>query len=164
MTAVCVLPKTLGCIDLDGQDAVVVVLDTESRFSVPRIVQILRYYIHSRTLNNKNESNQPIPSTTDIEATILTALTHIHIFRPQSLASLTATLHTLPTYLLTSPSAAHSFQKHVGALILDSASSFFWQEKADLELAALPTEMSRSTSGVNASVGRVAAETASTLR
>lgn len=61
-------------------------------------------------------------------SSITTALSHLHIFRPQSLSSLIATLETLPTYFL---SASHpSLHRPLAFIALDSLTAFHWQSKA----------------------------------
>ncbi|THX38421.1 hypothetical protein D6D08_10712, partial [Aureobasidium pullulans] len=68
------------------------------------------------------------PSMTLTKAQELThtALSHIHIFQPQSLQSLISTISTLPSYFL-NPSNK-SFDRKL-AIVLDSASAYFWEDK-----------------------------------
>lgn len=68
------------------------------------------------------------PSITLTKAQELThtALSHIHIFQPQSLQSLISTISTLPSYFL-NPSNK-SFDRKL-AIVLDSASAYFWEDK-----------------------------------
>jgi len=71
----------------------------------------------------------------DIKQVVSSALRHVHIFRPQSLVSTVATLDSLPNYLF-DKSKHFSFDRRVGLLALDSASAFYWLEKAEEEDAA----------------------------
>ncbi|KAK4965626.1 hypothetical protein LTR28_003399, partial [Elasticomyces elasticus] len=135
-----VLPKTWPGIALHGSGAAVVVLDTDSRFDIPRLAQIMKQHIS--TLASKTTT---APSTVELEALLMDSLQHVHIFRPDSMASLLTTLDTLPAYLLasattdtstantTTPPPHSSAQRRLGALILDSASAFFWSERGDVE-------------------------------
>lgn len=107
LTATAILPVSLG-----GKESCVAFLDTDNTFEVPRLVQQLRLAL---------PPNSP-PSS------ISTALTHVHIFRPQSLASLHATLESLPTYFLQQPHP--SLHRPLAFLALDSLTAFHWQSKA----------------------------------
>jgi len=107
LTATTILPTSLG-----GKQSCVAILDTDNTFSVHRLIQQLRLALP--------------PSTPP--STISTALLHVHIFRPQSLISLHATLQSLPNYFLrgTHPST----QRPLSFLALDSLTTFHWQTKA----------------------------------
>lgn len=107
LTAIAILPVSLG-----GKESCVAILDTDNTFSVARLVQQLRLALPPDS-----------PSST-----IATALSHVHIFRPQSLASLHATLQFLPNYFL---EGSHpSTQRPLSFLALDSLTAFHWQTKA----------------------------------
>ncbi|KAM0705476.1 hypothetical protein Q7P35_006835 [Cladosporium inversicolor] len=107
LTATAILPTSLG-----GKESCVAILDTDSTFSVPRLVQQLHLLLPPDTP----------PST------IATALSHVHIFRPQSLTSLIATLESLPEYFFT---GSHpSTHRPLSFLALDSLTAFHWQTKA----------------------------------
>ncbi|GAB7328279.1 hypothetical protein MBLNU13_g00285t1 [Cladosporium sp. NU13] len=107
LTATAILPTSLG-----GKDSCVTILDTDNTFSVPRLVQQLRLAL-------------PPDSP---RSTIATALSNVHIFRPQSLASLHATLQSLPEYFL---KGSHpSTHRPLSFLALDSLTAFHWQTKA----------------------------------
>ena len=147
MITISILPKDIEGIQLGGQDAAVVVLDTETRFHVPRLVQVMRHHISSRISSVLDKGQKTIdtlvtattPGSDYIETTIAEALKHVHIFHPQSLPSLIATVHSLPGYLF-DPHAHSSSHKRVASIILDSASSFYWQDKAEMEMASLPPD------------------------
>lgn len=107
LTATAILPASLG-----GKESCVAILDTDITFSVPRLVQQLRIAL---------PPDSP-PST------IATALSHVHIFRPQSLASLHATLQSLPEYFFR---GSHpSTDRPLSFIALDSPTAFHWQTKA----------------------------------
>jgi hypothetical protein len=107
LTATTILPSSLG-----GKESCVAILDTDNTFSVARLVQQLRLAL---------PANSP-PST------IATALSHVHIFRPQSLASLHATLESLSDYFL---QGSHpSSHRPLAFIAVDSLTAFHWQSKA----------------------------------
>jgi len=107
LTATAVLPTSQG-----GRESCVAILDTDNTFSVPRLVQQLRLTLPPDTP----------PST------IATALSHVHIFRPRSLASLHATLQSLPDYFF---HGSHpSTHRPLSFIALDSLTAFHWQTKA----------------------------------
>ena len=107
LTATAIVPTDLG-----GKESCVAIIDTDNTFSVNRLVQQLRLAL----------SHDSLPST------IATALSHVHIFRPQSLASLHATLQSLPEYFFKgSHPSAH---RPLSFIALDSLTAFHWQTKA----------------------------------
>ena len=107
LAATAILPINLG-----GKESSVAILDTDNTFSVPRLVQQLRLTL---------PPDSP-PST------VATALSHVHIFRPQSLTSLHATLQSLPDYFI---KGSHpSTHRPLSFLALDSLTAFHWQTKA----------------------------------
>lgn len=107
LTATAIVPTELG-----GKESCVAIIDTDNTFSVPRLVQQLRLAL----------SHDSLPST------IVTALSHVHIFRPQTLASLHATLQSLPGCFFegSHPSA----YRPLSFIALDSLTAFHWQTKA----------------------------------
>lgn len=107
LTAIAVSPVVLG-----GKESCVAILDTDNSFSVARFVQQLRLSL---------PPDSP-PST------IAAALSHVHIFRPQSLDSLHATLEFLPEYFLRS--SHPSTHRPLAFVALDSLTAFHWQSKA----------------------------------
>jgi len=99
-------------------------MDTDNRFDVPRLVEIMQMLLcqggpPATGGDETNLSNQ----------IILSALGHVHIFRPQSLQSLVATVQSLPDYLL-NLTAQSSYDRSLDLLVIDSIGAFFWQEKS----------------------------------
>jgi hypothetical protein len=134
-------------LDLKGKNSAVVFLATDAHFDVQRLVQVMENHIRQRIHNtqqgaaNEDQSDRISPQMTDesITGLIRSSLQHVHIFRPHSLASLIATLRTLPTYLF-SPHEHFSSTRPLHSVILDSATSFYWQyrsEQESLRVAAL---------------------------
>ncbi|KAK4552635.1 hypothetical protein LTR86_010279 [Recurvomyces mirabilis] len=122
LTARATLPPDYG-----GKGSCAVIFDTDNAFSVPRLAQQIELVVRIQT----SEVNSG-----DLDALLLEALKHVHIFYPQSLASLTDALTALPDYLL-DKSRHYSFSRRVAFLALDSASAFHWPARAAEETAAL---------------------------
>ncbi|KAK4959040.1 hypothetical protein LTR10_003839 [Elasticomyces elasticus] len=120
LTALSVLPSNLG-----GNAACVVIIDTDGTFDVARLAHQLQFIVKDDTAPEQ-----------DLEDIVLSSLKHVHIFRPQSLASTTATLETLPSYLL-DKSRHYSIDRAVGFVAIDSATAFYWQSKAEEENASI---------------------------
>lgn len=110
-----------------GNEAAIVWLDTDGRFSSLRLAEV-----HSRMV----QTHSPQTSKTDLDAQVKEGLSHIHVFRPQSSAQLLATLESLPDYLL-SGGQHHFQQRPLGLVILDSATAFYWADRAGAEVARL---------------------------
>jgi len=132
--ATAVLPARIFDIPTMGQESAIVVIDADNRFSVVRLVQIIRNMLQTRLSEARVQANPPslIPSLDDIERAIEASLTHIHIFRPQSMASLLATISHLQTYLFR-PDAHHSTHKCIHSIVLNSASAFYWPDRCDMD-------------------------------
>ena len=132
LIAIAVCPKSLG-----GREACVVVLDTDGTFSVDRLAQQIRKHLTT----NRTTSNAEEHADTDVDDIIMSSLKHVHLFRPQSLASTIRTLEDLPSHLF-DQTRHHSYDRVVGFIALDSASTFHWQTRSDEEEATLlaPTE------------------------
>jgi DNA-repair protein XRCC2 len=148
--------------------AAVLVFDTDNRCSTARLAEIVQAYIitsSSSSVSTGTEASTTIIDDDDHDASIMddlqTALTHIHIFRPQSLASLISTLHSLPDYLLASPSQHYSSNRTVGLLVLDSASAFFWQERLATDLVSLDEEPDADVALVGSAAGKSSSPTRS---
>ncbi|KAI9710606.1 MAG: hypothetical protein M1828_002157 [Chrysothrix sp. TS-e1954] len=116
-----------------GKQAAALVVDADGKFDVDRLVQVMINFPapEHRTSEQENRScgvHGLEPPTMEV----LHALRHIHVFRPQSLASVIATLESLPDYLL-NLDGHYSAERAVSLLVLDSAAAFFWQEKDTAE-------------------------------
>ena len=137
-----VLPHSHDDISLNGRHSAVVVLDTDERFSIERLVQVMRHYINQQIKARNDDDQAPDkepqhPSEASITELISRSLQHIHIFRPQSLASATATLSALPCYLL-DPSAHHSATRPLHSILIDSLTAFHWGAQASSDGARAP--------------------------
>ncbi|RMY60831.1 hypothetical protein D0865_01318 [Hortaea werneckii] len=127
MTAIAVCPKSSG-----GREACAIILDTDGTFSVDRLAQQIRKHLTT----NRITSNPEEHCDTDLDDAIFSCLKHVHLFRPQSLTSTIRTLEDLPSHLF-DQTRHHSYDRTVGFIALDSASSFYWQHRSVEEEAAL---------------------------
>ncbi|RMY85067.1 hypothetical protein D0861_06646 [Hortaea werneckii] len=127
LTAIAVCPRSSG-----GREACAVILDTDGTFSVDRLAQQIRKHLTT----DRTTPNPEGHSNTDLDDIIFSCLKHIHLFRPQSLTSTIHTLEDLPSHLF-DQTRHHSYNRIVGFIALDSASTFHWQHRSDEEEAAL---------------------------
>lgn len=119
-----ILPDIHGTTVLGGQNKAVVLIDTNTRLDVERLVQVITTYVMSKV-----SEEEPI---TDMEDLIERSLQHVHIFQPRSMASLLEALSGLREYLL-DPSAHLSSNRAIHSIAIDSASAFYWETRAALE-------------------------------
>ncbi|KAJ5288916.1 hypothetical protein N7478_001946 [Penicillium angulare] len=148
LTALAVLPREYGRIPIGGQDAAAIFIDADDRFDVQRLQMIARGIMQkalkSFQAQEEQESETAAVSTDDIEAVIISALKHVHVFRPQSSFALIATLSNLDTCLY-DVSRHYSASRPIQMLAIDSVTAFFWQDKlrdnlARAEELGLPNE------------------------
>jgi len=123
ITAIAVLPRFHHDVDLNGKNSAVIILDTEGRFETQRLAHIMRQYIAEKD-----------STLEDVEELTYSSLKHIHIFQPQTMVSLLATLTSLDKYIFDSK-AHQSSQRPLHSIIIDNASTFYWQGRAEAESA-----------------------------
>lgn len=123
-------PPRLETIAIGGRQKSVAVIDCDGRFEIDRAYHLVRSHLIRRV----QEHAATIPSLYSAEATAqalheetLRSLARLHIFRPTSSESLTATLLRLPTYATSTCSAELAF------LLIDNLSAFYWQDRFQLE-------------------------------
>ncbi|KAF1989798.1 hypothetical protein K402DRAFT_461120 [Aulographum hederae CBS 113979] len=166
VVSLAILPSTYAGFNLKGKGGATVVFDSDGRFEVEKLVQVMRQHIklcYEESLSAWEEALQAataeycethdreedaallpepvqhrpkaIPED-EVETLIKSCLRHVHIFRPQSLTSLVSTLMSLQAYLFDRElhSSAH---RPLHSIILDSASAFYWQTKAEEDNARL---------------------------
>lgn len=131
LTAIAVLPSTYEGTSLGGKDSAIVFIDADGRFDADRLLTVTRGILHQR-LREQPETIKP----PDLETILLTSLQHVHVLRPQSSSSLLATFHSLDTYLF-DLSRHFSSNRPLHAIIIDSASAFFWQDRFRDEFARI---------------------------
>lgn len=148
ITAQGVLPRQVG-----GRQGAVVVLDTDERFDVTRLYQIMAHQVKEGLRRPDTYEAGNVNDHAEIETMIQEALRQVHIFQPQSLASLVATAEALPRYLFQTPSStasagasmerdatADEFPRHdssdrvLHAVLLDSASAFYWEDRLEQDM------------------------------
>ncbi|KAF2099675.1 hypothetical protein NA57DRAFT_55620 [Rhizodiscina lignyota] len=138
IAALAVLPHGLQGTTIGGKDTAIVIIDTDDRFDVQRFARLMNAHISSvceeSTKDGSSPPNSPQQEHQSPDEVIQRSLEHVHIFRPQSLPSLVATVTSLESYLFDF-SAHLSSRKQLGTIILDSASAFYWQHRSDEEAA-----------------------------
>lgn len=135
IVAKAVLAEAHELADLDGKNEAVVFIDTDARFDIPRLVQIMTTYIKSRLPAEVIDA--------EIQELIDRGLHHVHVFQPGSMKVLLETLDGLKGYFFDT-TAHSSSQRALHSIIIDSASAFYWETRAALEnerVAALDTKI-----------------------
>ena len=128
------LPVEHKDVPIKGKANAVVLIDLSGRFSILRLHHVMHYHISSIC----STSSLALPEH-EISSLVSDSFAHLHIFRPQSSSSLQATLASLPSFLLSSPSAHLSANCRIGLLAINDLSAFLWQDRLDAdEGTALP--------------------------
>lgn len=128
LAAIAVLPSTIDNIQIDGRNAAVVFIDTDGRFDADRLFSVARDILRQKLKHHMVEQ------LSDAESILYTSLQHVHVFRPTSSPSLLATLQSLKTYLF--DTTRHlSANRPLHAILIDSATAFFWQDKLRDQIA-----------------------------
>ena len=123
LCAQAVLPNNIG-----GKEACAVVIDSDGNLSVSRLAKQMESVLRERHSEAYGEAIEK-----DLfEDKIVDCLHHIHIFRSQTLASTIATLDSLPTYLFDN-TRHYSSERQLAFIAIDTASAFYWQDKAETE-------------------------------
>lgn len=122
LAAISTLPRAYG-----GKESAVVWFDTALRLCTVRLFKVIQNWLA--------KSAPGIP-TSDHEALSRHALRHVHVFRPQSSSQLIASLESLSNYLLNS-GRHFSSNRPLSLLVLDSATSFHWQDRLDADMARI---------------------------
>ncbi|KAI9694795.1 MAG: hypothetical protein M1822_000411 [Bathelium mastoideum] len=146
LTTIAILPPayTASQIRLGGHNGAVVIIDSDGRYNVSRLAQVMQFYISvyrasqtgSAGRQNRYTAQEIMADGEDSEL-VRMCLKHVHVFNPQSFESLLDTLGSLDEYL-------SNFDEHVStsrplsAILLDSASTFYWQERRKIEDAKVP--------------------------
>ncbi|GAB7345858.1 hypothetical protein MBLNU457_4111t2 [Dothideomycetes sp. NU457] len=145
LVAVAVLPRHLHSTFIGGHDGATIVMDNDNRFSVPRLIQIMQHLMNNKIAQAKmsSASETQLPTSKDADGAIEAALSHVHIFRPQSMESLLATITNLRDYVF-DPESHYSSHKRIHSIMLSSASAFYWQDRCDMDTAAALSTTSAS--------------------
>lgn len=135
------LPARLHDIPLRGRGSAVVVLDTDGRFDAYRLAQTMRKHIHvcckarqMQTQTQTQTQSKPghVPSLQEMNAVIEKALDHVHILQPRSPRELLDCVSGLAQYLLDCD-GHKSGRRRLHSILLDSASTFQWEDRAEEE-------------------------------
>lgn len=120
-------------------------MDNDNRFSVPRLVQVMQHLISNKIAKAKTSSPPEAQLLTpkNVDDAIEAALSHVHIFRPQSMESLLATITSLRSYVF-DPESHYSIHKQIHSIMLSSASAFYWQDRCDMDTAVALSATSAS--------------------
>ena len=171
ITAISILPQSLEDIQLGGKGGAVVFLDADFRFDASRLRDVLVGIVTEKLYAYDIQQGDLKKA---VEFMVDECFRHVHVFQPQSSLSLLATLRSLESYLLHSTQhSSHARALH--AIILDSASAFYWQDRRENELlnipgvreerAALQQASSNTPSDLNnLTIPQIAQETISSLR
>ncbi|OJD21441.1 hypothetical protein ACJ73_07218 [Blastomyces percursus] len=156
ITALAVLPRTYKNIALRGRSSAIVFLDTDCRFDAARLREVARGIVLESAVeqgislpgagNNYGIGGKEGDDAEMMNAMIHAALSHVHVFRPQSSESLLATIQSIESYLLrgmgtTYGEGEHKHASHsrpLHAILLDSASAFYWQDRREMEVLSIP--------------------------
>lgn len=136
LAAVAILPSRLGDIRLGGRDAAVVFIDTDGRFDANRLSIVARGIVQQKIKPHTTDKEGELNLRNDIENLLIDSLRHVHVFRPQSSTSLLATLHSLELYLFDLPRHPSS-NRNLHAILIDSMTAFFWQDKLRDQIARI---------------------------
>lgn len=130
LTAIAVLPTSYSEVRLDGKNGAVVFIDTDGRFDARRLQAVARGIVQRKLRTHFH----PKTPDMDIDSLLISTLQHVHVLRPQSSSSLLYTLRNLDTYLF-DLKRHFSSSRPLEAIILDSATAFFWHDKLRDEAA-----------------------------
>jgi hypothetical protein len=134
ITTLAVLPQAFN-----GKACAAVWFDTDGRFSSLRLQAILIDHL---------STHFPRLDSVEKNAICRDAFQHLHVLHPQSSSQLLCTLASLPGYLLGANGATTHFSalRSLGLIVLDSATSFYWQDRFEAEVScfeALGTDENR---------------------
>lgn len=136
LVARAILPRRFGDISIEGQDAAVVFIDTDDRFDAGRLRTIARDIVQMAPQVSDPEVDQEVSrkSQVDIDSMLLSALNHVHVFRPESSSALLATLESLDKYLY-DISRHYSASRPLNMIAIDSVTAFIWLDRLRDEIA-----------------------------
>ena len=78
-------------------------------------------------------TNSSAMSEHEISSLVSDSLAHLLVFHPQSSSALSATLTSLPSFLLASRSTHFSANRSLGLLAINDLSAFLWQDRLDAD-------------------------------
>lgn len=114
----CILPEYWNKIPLNGHGAGVIFIDTDFKFSIIHLVNVIEKYIYERA---KNFSDDALVNSENIESFIRDCLKKLHIIRCSNSDQLIASLNNLENLICQETS--------VSVIMIDSISAFYWIDK-----------------------------------
>lgn len=129
LIAIAIIPVTHG-----GSQACVALFDLSGTFSASRLSTQLRACFNNSQVAEDDGVREEL---------IASCLDHVHVFKPQSLASCIATLEHLPEHMLHSMHPSRG--RRLALIALDSASAFYWQARAHEEDTAFQRDFGSSS-------------------
>lgn len=146
MITLAVLPPSFAGTLLFGHNSAVLYFDTDGHFSITRLYTVVRGYVLSRIdrIGTERPGRSGQSKDSDIDAMIEASLQHVHIFSPQSMASLMQTLDKLMMYL-GDRTRHHSMHRRIHSIMLDSATAFYWNDRYDTDMANVPDTYEEAT-------------------
>lgn len=117
----CTLPEEHYGVPMNGKAAAVIVFDSDGRFDVQRLYSIMKSHI----LRCHGISDI---SDAELGTVAREALSHIHVYRPQSSQSMIKMLSGIRGYLLDLENH-YSSNRRLDAILIDGLSSFYWQDR-----------------------------------
>ncbi|KAK7694874.1 hypothetical protein QCA50_002062 [Cerrena zonata] len=129
LLATCVMPRSYRSLTLPGWDKAAVVYDTEGTFDMCRFTDILRTRI-SETLQTFEPNELPGPLEGCVETIAQQCSAKLFVSRPSSTIQLATSILHLPDL-----HAEHHDFRHieVALLVVDSLSSFYWDDRFTME-------------------------------
>ncbi|EWC46315.1 hypothetical protein DRE_04486 [Drechslerella stenobrocha 248] len=138
-----VLPASWNSVTLDGKDGSVVFIDCDGQFDILRLAAIIQSYVHARLSRAIQFCHAVIKADPDSElgeylgllhsitpshVAELTeyALSHIHVYQPESSLELLDTLADIPSHLAIS--ASHN--RLLSSILIDGISAFYWLDRS----------------------------------
>jgi hypothetical protein len=129
-TSLCYLITTLAVLPqaFNGKARAAVWFDTDGRFSSKRLEAVLIGYL---------STHFPRLDSDERNAICHDAFPHLHVLHPQSSFQLLCTLASLPGYLLGANGTTTHFSalRSLDLIVLDSATSFYWQDRFEAEVS-----------------------------
>ena len=114
----CILPEYWNNLHLGGHNAGVILLDTDMKFSILRLVQLIEKYI----LHKVSEKPGLVNLDSEVlEKFIIDSLQNLHILRCSDSDKFVLTLHNLESLLCNDP--------NIAAIMIDSISAFYWIDR-----------------------------------
>ncbi|CAG2236513.1 DNA repair protein XRCC2-like isoform X2 [Mytilus galloprovincialis] len=117
-----ILPKDWNGYNLNGANAGVIFIDTDYKFQILRLVNIMEKRIMGKTEHDKLDTSKKT-SSNDIEVLVKECLKKIMIVRCTSSFQLLVTLHSLESTISNNPDIA--------VIMIDSISAFYWIDRCN---------------------------------